>query len=91
MAPAWRDDFRGEETQGRRRIEANSGGNLKEALDDFLELKEFAATREGDDALYDQPRMVSRFYDVVTKFYEYGWGSSFHFAPRRSGEGLHAA
>ena len=91
MAPAWRNDFRGEETQGRRQIEANIGGNLKEALDDFLELKEFAATRDGDDALHDQPRMVSRFYDVVTKFYEYGWGSSFHFAPRRSGEGLHAA
>ena len=35
--------------------------------------------------------MVSRFYDVVTRFYEYGWGQSFHFAPRRSGEGLHAA
>ncbi len=35
--------------------------------------------------------MVSRFYDVVTKFYESGWGQSFHFAPRRSGEGLRAA
>ena len=35
--------------------------------------------------------MVSRFYDVVTRFYEYGWGQSFHFAPRRTGEGLHAA
>ena len=26
--------------------------------------------------------MVSSFYDLVTDFYEYGWGQSFHFAPR---------
>ena len=77
---------------GRRSVEANSGGSLREALDDFLELKELvAAARDDDQFVHDQPRMVSRFYDVVTKFYEYGWGTSFHFAPRLSGEGLHAA
>ncbi len=26
------------------------------------------------------------YYDLVTDFYEYGWGRSFHFAPRRRGE-----
>ena len=26
------------------------------------------------------------YYDLVTDFYEYGWGSSFHFAPRVPGE-----
>ncbi len=26
------------------------------------------------------------YYDLVTDFYEYGWGSSFHFAPRDPGE-----
>jgi sterol 24-C-methyltransferase len=26
--------------------------------------------------------MVNSFYDLVTDFYEYGWGQSFHFAPR---------
>lgn len=70
-------------------MEANSGGSLSEALDDFLELEEVAQDR--DRALRDQPQLVSRFYDVVTRFYESGWGQSFHFAPRRSGEGLHAA
>lgn len=79
-------------TPDRRPVAANSGGSLREALDDFLEIREFVATEEdGDRALRDQPAMVSRFYDVVTRFYEYGWGQSFHFAPRRSGEGLHAA
>lgn len=81
-----------EATPNHRPVSANSGGSLREALDDFLEIKEFVATQEdGDRALRDQPAMVSRFYDVVTRFYEYGWGQSFHFAPRRSGEGLHAA
>lgn len=75
----------------RRVVEANSGGDFRKALDDFLELKKMVAAQEGDRALHDQPQMVSRFYDVVTRFYEYGWGQSFHFAPRQSGEGLHAA
>lgn len=26
--------------------------------------------------------MVNQFYDLVTDFYEYGWGESFHFGPR---------
>ena len=90
--PARRENHRPEETRSRRFVEANSGGSLREALDDFLALKELGvATRDGDRVLRDQPRIVSRFYDVVTRFYEYGWGQSFHFAPRRSGEGLHAA
>ncbi|MDE0134040.1 MAG: methyltransferase domain-containing protein [Acidimicrobiaceae bacterium] len=72
-------------------VKANSGGSLREALDDFLELQRVAADPAGDRAEREQPHMVSRFYDVVTKFYEYGWGKSFHFAPRNSGESLHAA
>ena len=30
--------------------------------------------------------MVVSFYNLVTDFYEYGWGESFHFAPRYEGE-----
>lgn len=89
--PALRDIRRKEAPPTPRPVSANSGGDLREALDDFLELKEMAAAQEADRALHDQPQMVSRFYDVVTKFYEYGWGQSFHFCPRRSGEGLQAA
>lgn len=32
--------------------------------------------------------MVNSFYDLVTDFYEWGWGQSFHFAPRVKGEGF---
>jgi sterol 24-C-methyltransferase len=30
--------------------------------------------------------LVNNFYDLVTSFYEYGWGQSFHFAPRKTWE-----
>lgn len=30
--------------------------------------------------------MVNSFYNLVTDFYEYGWGQSFHFAPRKKWE-----
>lgn len=30
--------------------------------------------------------MVKNFYNLVTDFYTYGWGDSFHFAPRFRGE-----
>ena len=91
VEPPGRTDYRAGEPRNRRFVEANSGGSLREALDDFLELQDLAATRDADRAVRGQPQMVSRFYDVVTWFYEYAWGQSFHFAPRRTGEGLHAA
>eukprot|EP01098_Paradermamoeba_levis_P004217 TRINITY_DN1822_c0_g1_i1.p2 TRINITY_DN1822_c0_g1~~TRINITY_DN1822_c0_g1_i1.p2 ORF type:complete len:148 (-),score=52.79 TRINITY_DN1822_c0_g1_i1:836-1279(-) len=35
--------------------------------------------------------MVNQFYDLVTVFYEWGWGQSFHFAPRHRGESFEAS
>ena len=32
--------------------------------------------------------LANHYYDLVTNFYEFGWGRSFHFAPRRQGEGF---
>ncbi len=34
---------------------------------------------------------VNNYYDLVTDFYEFGWGQSFHFAPRRRGERFKAS
>lgn len=39
-----------------------------------------------DDRKSAYTRMVNQYYDLVTDFYEYGWGQSFHFAPRHRGE-----
>lgn len=35
--------------------------------------------------------LVTRYYDLATDFYEFGWGTSFHFAPRDRGENLKAS
>ena len=92
MAEPARVDVDGAKTtRSRPHVAPNSGGSLREALDDYLELKELVGAEEGDRALRGQPGMVSRYYDVVTSFYEYGWGQSFHFSPRRSGESLRAS
>lgn len=34
----------------------------------------------------DYTDMVNKYYDLATSFYEYGWGTSFHFAHRFKGE-----
>jgi len=34
----------------------------------------------------DVLKLVNHYYNLVTDFYEYGWGQSFHFAPRFEGE-----
>lgn len=36
-------------------------------------------------------KFVNHYYDLATDFYEFGWGSSFHFAPRRQGQSLKAS
>eukprot|EP00127_Corallochytrium_limacisporum_P005444 Clim_evm13s205 gene=Clim_evmTU13s205 len=41
---------------------------------------------KGEEEKQDSREMVNQFYDVVTDFYEYGWGESFHFAPRLARE-----
>ena len=61
---------------------------------------EVKSTVDGYTAIYDagpegrreQYRsFVNRYYDLVTDFYEFGWGQSFHFAPRRRGESFKAS
>lgn len=47
--------------------------------------------KDSNVRLREQPKLVSNFYDAVTKFYEFGWGSSFHFSPRLPGESLQSA
>jgi sterol 24-C-methyltransferase len=48
---------------------------------------------EGDEAERGRRReryreLVVGYYDLATDFYLWGWGRSFHFAPRRRGESL---
>ncbi len=62
---------------------------LSGALRDFGRLKDVRQLSKDDvHRIEEQPRLVSRFYDVVTKFYEFGWGTTFHFSPRQPGQSL---
>ena len=62
---------------------------LQRALKDYHNLRDIGKLAS-DDArrVTEQPRLVSRYYDAVTAFYEFGWGATFHFSPRRPGENL---
>lgn len=65
---------------------------LKEALRDYKELPAVQKLSPEDKVRIEkQPKLVSRFYDLVTSFYEFGWGATFHFSPRRPGENLLAS
>ena len=37
------------------------------------------------DGSYDYMGLTRDYYDLVTSFYEYGWGESFHFVPPSPG------
>lgn len=39
----------------------------------------------------DASGLTKNYYQLVTDFYEYGWGESFHFAPLRRGQSMAAA
>ena len=39
----------------------------------------------------DYKKFNDLYYDLVTDSYEYGWGKSFHFAPRVPGESFKAS
>lgn len=61
------------------------------ALEEFREMQSGYSERAQEDKVQIQPRIVRRFYEAVTRFYEFAWGTSFHFAPRARGDNLAAA
>lgn len=74
-----------------RRQTAHQRETPRAALDDYYKIQELSRSPEDDVRIADQPQLVSRFYDAVTRFYEFGWGTTFHFSPRRPGESLAAS
>ena len=69
-----------------------SSGDRNQALTDFHRLGTLRELAQDDvQRIDEQPRLVSRYYDVVTSFYEFAWGATFHFSPRRPGETLGAS
>ena len=58
------------------------------ALQEYRDIHARYSQQQHQDKVLAQPRIVRRFYDAVTGFYEFGWGSSFHFAPRANSKNL---
>ncbi len=70
-----------------RRTRGRVGGAIRDYLGFFDEENGGdVATRKSDYAT-----MINHYYDLVTDFYEHGWGQSFHFAPRMKGESFEAS
>jgi len=49
-------------------------------------LAERDAEADLEERRRDYAELANHYYDLVTDFYRFGWGPSFHFAPRRAGE-----
>ena len=52
---------------------------------------DFGRRKGRDRRATDHRGFVENYYDLATDLYEYGWGESFHFAPRVPGESLPAS
>jgi sterol 24-C-methyltransferase len=64
-------------------------GRVQGEIDEYLGFFDGDAGRDPTRRQQSYTRMVNDYYDLVTDFYEYGWGQSFHFAPRYKGEPFH--
>ena len=71
--------------------DAKSGDGVASRVRDYV-LRYGGAARDGrDERKADYRNFENTYYDLVTDFYEYGWGQSFHFAPRVEGESFAAS
>ncbi|GBF91937.1 cycloartenol-C-24-methyltransferase [Raphidocelis subcapitata] len=67
-------------------ITSRKEAEVKDAIDSY---EAYHTTHGGDVAARKAKYtdMVNKYYDLATSFYEYGWGTSFHFAHRWANEG----
>jgi sterol 24-C-methyltransferase len=62
---------------------ALASGTVKSTVDDYAALFDHADAVDRDK---QAAGIAKDYYQLVTDFYEYGWGQSFHFAPRAKSE-----
>lgn len=62
------------------------------AIDGYLRHFDGGVTKEDEQKrIDDYSALTHHYYNLVTDFYEYGWGSSFHFSRYYQGEGFRQA
>lgn len=64
---------------------------VRTAVDAYTSLHDEARGGDVEARKKNYETLINRYYDLVTDFYEFGWGHSFHFAPRRKGESFAAS
>ena len=82
----------------------SEGKNILDAARTGVERHLVAETVEQYNSFYDEgnggnlearksnyTQLIDRYYNLVTDFYQYGWGNSFHFAPRLKNESFEAS
>jgi sterol 24-C-methyltransferase len=77
--------FRDDHGKERQHTEKVSTAAVANTYNELFNAEDANASKRKDH--YDT--LVNRYYDLVTDFYEYGWGRCFHFALRYKGESLH--
>ncbi|EDQ86698.1 uncharacterized protein MONBRDRAFT_33702 [Monosiga brevicollis MX1] len=65
-------------------IESSTQADVSSSIDAYNSL--YDETKTDDERNQAYSSLVDSYYNLVTLFYEWGWGSSFHFAYRMLGE-----
>jgi len=72
---------------------AFTGATMKGTVESYAEL--YSGDPTDQEAIEKRKsqysNLVNAYYDLATDFYEYAWGTSFHFAPRNNFESLPAS
>ena len=69
----------------------DGGGGVASRIEDYEHRYGGAARGGRDERKSDYQNFANTYYDLVTDFFEYGWGQSFHFAPRAANESFAAS
>jgi len=70
---------------GLLRLEKDARVEMKGQVKEYTQLFDGAGA---DVRKSNYTEVVNKYYDLATDFYEFGWGHSFHFAPRHKWESL---
>lgn len=73
---------------GKEKVVPKNNRTTKDEADYFHDIYS-KRDKQSEDRKKEAPTMVDTFYNLVTDFYESGWGQSFHFAPRGKYETFH--
>ena len=67
-------------------VDKRTRKRVGETIREYLGFFRGSEDRDAGSRKSEYATMINDFYDLVTDFYEFGWGPSFHFAPRFKGE-----